>query len=303
MTFEMFRKSTYNLIPQHKVKIFSGGEPHVELDQVRYESNYGVIDFFPQVAVVRGASGEDYFKLAMWNDAVERASMERCRRTLMLPYLPAGRADRVTSMKSEALGCKIYADFINSLNFDLVLTVDPHSDVAPALYRNLKIIKISDLFNQIQKRDHIFNQFVGYIAPDLGADKRLQCFDDWRPAAFCKPIYRAIKKRDFKTHELSDFEMLDQLPPWGKLLMVDDICDGGRTFMGIAEQIGLPRERLGLWTTHGIYSYNCVPKLAEKFSWIGCTDSHPGSQQLVEFEDPETTTYRFNLLNYLNHLI
>jgi ribose-phosphate pyrophosphokinase len=52
-------------------------------------------------------------------------------------------------------------------------------------------------------------------------------------------------------------------------MVVDDICDGGRTFMGLGELI---KEQTGrkpfLYVTHGIFSYNSLPKLVEIYSDI-----------------------------------
>jgi ribose-phosphate pyrophosphokinase len=86
------------------------------------------------------------------------------------------------------------------------------------------------------------------------------------------PTLNATKKRDPLTGKLSGFEV----PPISKfgegpILIVDDICDGGGTFLGIAKELGNSRP-LYLYTTHGIFSKGFVD-LRAMFKRIYTTDS------------------------------
>ena len=54
--------------------------------------------------------------------------------SLYLPYIPNARMDRVKSV-NEIFTLKHFCDVINSLEFEKVTVVDPHSDVSP---RSLK---------------------------------------------------------------------------------------------------------------------------------------------------------------------
>lgn len=63
------------------------------------------------------------------------------------------------------------------------------------------------------------------------------------------------KKRDSQTGKLSGFEFGEGEKKNNKILIVDDICDGGGTFIGhfhTLKEMGY--EKIGLYTTHGIYS-------------------------------------------------
>ena len=82
------------------------------------------------------------------------------------------------------------------------------------------------------------------------------------------------KVRDFATGKLSTFQCED-LPETGRLLVVDDICDGGGTFMGLAQATGLPKERLDLWVSHGVFSRRAA-QITSAYGCIFTTDSHPG---------------------------
>lgn len=57
---------------------------------------------------------------------------------LNMPYIPNARQDRVKDM-DDVFTLKIFAQFINSLNFHSVTVFDPHSSVSEALFNNLVI--------------------------------------------------------------------------------------------------------------------------------------------------------------------
>ena len=91
------------------------------------------------------------------------------------------------------------------------------------------------------------------------------------------PLLTATKTRDFDTGKLTSFEV-PQLPRSGRVLVVDDICDGGGTFRGLATAAGIGRDRLALWVSHGIFS-GAAGELTGHFAQIFTTDSHPGARR------------------------
>lgn len=235
----------------HKIFYFPGGEAMLDW-QPPTASN--------QIAYLRGCSGDDLFALAMWNDAVKQHGYN-LKTILVLPYLPGARADRGTPF-----GAKVYADFINSLNLDKVICLDPHSPVAPSLYNNLHVVEAADLpiWDQLQGR------FDGVIIPDKGARDRAVAVAD----RLGVPTFQAGKERDFTTGKLSNFTVED-VGNARHLLVVDDICDGGGTFLGLASAV--PDDvQLSLWVTHGIFSKGAVWKLRERYTQVYNTESHPG---------------------------
>ena len=117
------------------------------------------------------------------------------------------------------------------------------------------------------------NGYVGVIAPDKGAVARAEHVAD----ALHLPLFKATKERDFETGKLSHFAV-EPLPEAGRLLVVDDICDGGGTFCGLAEAAGVGRERLSLWVSHGIFSGK-ANQLRDYYSTVYTTDSHPGARR------------------------
>ena len=240
-----------------QVMQFPASEQHLVLNAPETEH--------PFLAIVRGASAEDLVQAGMWVDSVHQRGDKA---TLAIPYLPGARQDR-----GNPFGAKVYAEIINSLGADLVIAVDPHSKVMPALVENLKTYPASRLVARSLGR-RIGGEwqapYAGIIAPDEGARERAGSV----ARRLGLPLYQALKLRDFATGRLSGFSCED-LPAEGRFLVVDDICDGGGTFRGLAEATGLGPDRLDLWVTHGVFSGK-AGLLTEHFGTIHTTDSHPG---------------------------
>lgn len=224
--------------------------------------------FLYQIADIRGASHDDLFTLAMWSESCEQRGEKK---VLILPYLPGARMDRGVPN-----GAAVYGSFINTaVTPDLLITLDPHSPAALHAFDRTQTTLVYPVermirhFIQDASTDSKAHTYVGVIAPDKGAHDRA--------AAAAKvmgvPVYQAGKTRDEATGKLSGFEMIDELPKDGKLLIVDDICDGGGTFLGLVGATGLPKDRVDLWVTHGIFSKGLGDLLAH-FGMIHTTDSY-----------------------------
>ena len=253
-TYTMTSAYPYKAIPQEWID-FPGGEQHV---------NYTPDEFNTPIQVIRwdGADPADFMRVAMWADAVDRTASPSTMTALMLPYLPGARMDR-----GKPLGAKVYADLINSLKFDAVVTVDPHSDVMPALIDRLEVVTIPEIIPPRIGYD-------GIIIPDAGAGKRAESV----ATLFALPTIQALKHRDFGTGKLSGFKLADDVKSGGRYLVVDDICDGGGTFAGLHAE--MPRDcSLDLWVTHGIFS-GLAPSNLGVYHYIYTTDSHPGHRGL-----------------------
>lgn len=242
---------------------FPGGEHH--LAQIP-EFN----DPVTWVAHVRGADPNDLIKAALLADVARQRSEQF---VLLLPYLPAARADR-----GVPLGSRVYADLINTMSAERVVVIDPHSDAAAEQVTNVYRTDAAELVEQaVRQWDHDRPQLNidAVIAPDKGARNRAE-----RVAKRLDvDLYQADKKRDFATGEILGIEMTEDLPKSGRYLVVDDICDGGGTFAGLADAIALPREQLILWVTHGIFSGH-ANFLRHVYSRILTTDSHPGHNRV-----------------------
>jgi ribose-phosphate pyrophosphokinase len=87
------------------------------------------------------------------------------------------------------------------------------------------------------------------------------------------PLLHGWKTRDVSTGTISGFG-LEPCEPRGsaRVLVVDDICDGGGTFMGLGKVINDRLIKADLYVTHGIFSQGTLA-LAARYGTIICTDS------------------------------
>jgi ribose-phosphate pyrophosphokinase len=196
---------------------------------------------------------------------------------LLLPYLPAGRSDHPEN-HDDPLGVKVYADFINAMNPQQVIGIDPHSPVVNRYMRNLTVADPWPLTVKAMMEAHPGEMpYTSVIAPDKGAWGRASSF----ATKYNLGCISMQKHRDQATGRIESLSLPDNvsLDPKGRYLVVDDICDGGRTFMELAkymqDRYGIGPDQLGLWVTHGIFSGN-APQLRGHYANIYTTDSHPG---------------------------
>lgn len=170
---------------------------------------------------------------------------------LELPYLPYARQDRRCN-PGEAAGAKVFAGQINALGCKSVVITDPHSEVITQLINGAQVSDQCEVFGNMNFADYII------VAPDLGALKKAEKFASYVGA---RGVIAFNKKRNLATGEIIGQEMISVgntvIGEYEKFLVLDDICDGGRTFVGVAEHIraGWNPERLELAVTHGIFSY------------------------------------------------
>lgn len=235
---------------------FPGGEWHLRLP-AEPET--------PAYARVNGCTADDLVLLGLWADSAHQAGH---RAIAHIPYLPAARADRGTPF-----GAKVYANMINAAGLDEVVVFDPHSPVAPSLVQNVRIVYSAEVLAEVLREAGETDSYSAVLAPDKGAVERASKAAD----ALGLPLFTATKTRDFDTGKLTSFEV-PQLPRSGRILVVDDICDGGGTFRGLATAAGIGRDRLGLWVSHGIFS-GAAGELTGHFAQIFTTDSHPGARR------------------------
>ena|GEM_PF-2374789 len=110
-------------------------------------------------------------------------------------------------------------------------------------------------------------EYEGIVFPDASACGRQPWLD-----GSGLPSVTFEKVRDQVTGEIMGLALTEPVP--GKrLLVVDDICDGGTTFIKVAEQ--LPGCSLDLSVVHGVFSGNALDRLsAAGYGRIYCTNSY-----------------------------
>lgn len=243
---------------------FPGGERHVRLPDVR------AIDATAWELTAPVYTPADLMDLFLVVDALRRMIRPGARLTLNLPYVSYARQDRV-ALVGEPLSAKVFCNLINSLEFDLVRVLDPHSDVVSALLNNVEVITAAELIKStVLKLVSNFPAAYAVVAPDAGARKKVEAVS---LALGGVPVVYGGKKRDPKTGALSGFYVEGQVPADMPLLVVDDICDGGGTFIALAEVLRKQTTQpLYLYVTHGLFTKGVQPLLDAGYSKIFCAN-------------------------------
>jgi ribose-phosphate pyrophosphokinase len=183
---------------------------------------------------------------------------------LYVPYFLGARSDRKFSDGGVNYLKDVICPIINSQNYKSVTVMDPHSDVLEACLNNYK--KIDNLSLVKQALTNIDNtnearEKVRLVSPDAGALKKV--FHVAEHFEIDKLII-ASKHRDIKTGRITHTDVPGlpnyDIPGGEKYIIIDDICDGGRTFTELAKVIleKRPKSLFGtkvyLIITHGIFS-------------------------------------------------
>ncbi len=210
-------------------------------------------------------NSDDIMTLLLLVDAIRREAIVTL--ILDLPYVPYARQDRVCN-EGESLSIGVFASLINSCNFDRVFITDPHSDVTPALIKNCVIIDQVAIFENV-KQDWS-NTVI--VAPDAGAMKKAYDFAKRVGAA---DVLVAEKVRDVKTGKIVSVSLSGVFSSEEEYFILDDICDGGRTFLELVTEFPDCVRRIDLAVTHGIFSKG-VEVVAERFDNVYTTTSFHG---------------------------
>jgi len=218
---------------------FSGGEPHIKI-----EPNFEVTQ---KVTIThRLNSFNDLGLLCIAVDALRRMGVKDME--LFIPYFPAARQDRVM-VKGEPLSVKVYADIINGMQFNKVYVFDAHSEVTPALVNYCEVIPNHTFIEAVVKA---IGNSVKLISPDGGALKKIYKVSEFLGGV---EVVECSKSRDVKTGRLSGFKVYNDDLQGADCLIVDDICDGGGTFVGLAEELKNKNAgKLYLAVSHGIFN-------------------------------------------------
>lgn len=244
-----------------ELKKFAGGECHVKFLQAFGEEDKIRIN-------TRLNSSDDMMNLCLAVDALRHMSVPYIE--AFIPYIPYARQDRVM-VPGEPLSVKVFANLLNSLNLNKVIVLDAHSDVSVALIDRCINTANYDMVKGLLKSFNL-NDFV-LVSPDLGAYKKIDKLA--QKLEYKGEIVTGIKVRDLSTGQIMKSDVNTEDLKGKACLIVDDICDGGRTFMELA--IALKAKNAGelyFIASHGIFSHNAIDRLKEAgFKHVGSSNS------------------------------
>lgn len=248
------------------VIIYSDSQVNVTMPHVQSDEQYTIVSRFSNYT--------DLFTILEVNQILRYAGVKYVR--LVCPYILGGRSD-ARFKPNQGFSLKIIADIINSCNFDRVIVLDPHSAVTPALINNCKVHTVEHWFDFYSlPKDAVL------VSPDAGAYKKMVDLAD----TYELELVAANKSRGA--------DGIPRITVTGIVenkhcYIVDDICDGGRTFTALAEKLKKRgAAKVTLIVTHGLFSYGYVLPHVDN---IYTTDSYK------EFKDLNLAEPFFNIIS------
>lgn len=215
---------------------------------------------------------------------------------LYTPYFLGSRSDRKFEEGGNNYLRDVICPVINSLNFKTVTCIDPHSDVLEACIKgfrkesNLSLVNFAidsiypksyDCPQRYRKEGiasyiplDVNDSFI-LVSPDAGASKKIYKLAE--QIGYKGDVITCSKDRDIDgkltmvnvpiafdafTSKKADF------------IIIDDICDGGATFINIAKNLkNRVKGKIYLIVTHSIFSKG-FEELSRYFDGIYCTNSY-----------------------------
>lgn len=221
---------------------------------------------------------------------------------LYVPYILGARSDRKFEIGGNRYIKDVIAPVLNSLNFESVTCIDPHSYVLENCINNFesetneRLVRWSLGF--INSKDNIV-----LVSPDAGASHKIYKLAE--QIGYKGDIITSSKERDSdgkitKTvvHISSEKYVSDKL--YNKdFIIIDDLIDGGTTFIEIAKVLkntSFFKGKIYLIVTHGIFSKG-FEELSKYFDGIYCTNSYKdiGETEYHCLENIKTNVKQLNV--------
>lgn len=237
---------------------FPDGQPHVRLAAIP-EPNEEVAVVCP----IRNPN--ELFLLQLTMNAIVHSGADVS--SLTIPYLMGARYDRVMQL-GDSFDLSLVASIINTFDAAAVHLFDVHSSVATDFINNSKNHRNDRL---LQRHNELSgSQEVILIVPDKGASARVE--------GYRKILNVVGEVYCDKVRDLNGRITLEVKNPEActghHCVVVDDLCDGGGTFIAIAGQVSFfEPESLTLVVSHGIFSRGLDP-LFNRFDLVITSDSY-----------------------------
>ena len=213
----------------YEVISFPDGEKHLKINKLDRKDTVEI--------VCRITNSDDLFLLMQLSDILNRQCV--CVEKITIPYLMTMRCDRLFSFE-QPFSLKIVADVVNSFNAKKVVIIEPHSSACLDLIKNSEARYTSK---------GLLEYPTTVCFPDKGAFTRYASNMLMRPYIVCSKV------RDVETGKITSFSIdkVCEYKEGNEIIVVDDLCDGGGTFVGIAVKLReLKPSKLILAVTHAV---------------------------------------------------
>lgn len=208
---------------------------------------------------------DDVMIVAQIVDIIRRHTRVAPQLTLQITSPVYSRYDRVMlADRNDGFGAQTFVKFIKATGVDTVELYDPHSDTLGKLFElhGLKVKTVSQ--GKILRSTLGITEYIR-IYPDKGSLSKRESHPAYAPVLF-------DKVRNLETSKIIGIECVEgqgflrneQDVPF---LIIDDICDAGGTFLGVAKEfwkLSHSANELQLQITHGLFTKNAIARLFEE---------------------------------------
>lgn len=259
-----------NLINKEKSNIdysisrFPDGEVQITLGEINHKDEVRVI--------CRITSAEELFILMQVCDILKRHGVLF---EIAIYYLMSMRMDRVMDF-NRPFSLLIVLNVLDNLGANRIELFSPHSK--ECFYRSRIITELMDI-DDINYPD-LSNYQI--LLPDAGAKERYSYLDCYNPIT-------CSKVRDLATGKITDIKIDNPESITDKPIVIsDDLCDGGRTFVEIAKAVRAikPNVELSIFVNHMVNPKG-IENLSKNFNHVWFTNSYKDWR--AEFEKQSTS--------------
>ena len=250
-----------NLINKEKSDIdysisrFPDGEVQITLGEFSHKESI--------VVKCRITNAEELFILAQIMDILDRHDVLY---TVEIYYLMSMRMDRVMDF-NRPFSLMIVAKMLKMFKARKIYILEPHSN---RLLWDMSFFRELPCSETWQLKTDFFSTYQ-ILFPDAGARTRYEKnLNSKYPSIFCSKI------RDVNTGKLSGFKIENPEDiKYDQIMIIDDLCDGGGTFCGIASAVRevTPNISLSIFVTHMVNPRG-IENLSKTFDHVWFTNSY-----------------------------
>ncbi len=256
---------------QYTIHQFPDGHKHIELKSGFNKENYINV-------VCRINNGDDLFILIQVNDILSINDMRI--NELSIKYLFTARCDRRFSI-GEAYDLKIIGNILQQFDIDKIKILDIHSQKFSSYIRYEDKFALNSRFtlSKINYKKYrlcfpdegAFNRLIEYMSYDTFLNGLCDYIAKVKPI-----ICNKIRKKDLDGN-VRIFTEIKSKPRRSNnkpILVVDDLCDGGGTFISVAKELReLNPPKLSLFVTHAIQLAG-IEKVSKVYDEVYITNSY-----------------------------
>lgn len=300
---------------KYKISKFPDGQQNITI--IGIEASFGgglkrgyILDFVGVIIQSRLNNFKDLELITATVACLRNLGVEKIH--LYTPYIVGARSDRQFEKGGNHYLKQVICPILNSLKLDGITCIDPHSNVLEALLDkftksdNKELVKFA--INSIYPKEASYGFGSGstpnypfmLVSPDAGASHKIYKLAE--AIGYKGDIITCSKERDTEGKLTQTIvPNLDKITDQD-LIIIDDICDGGRTFINIVKYIeetdqSLIKNKKYLIVTHGIFSAG-FSELNKYFDGIYCTNSYSniGDKVMINGELQTTNVKQLNVL-------